>query len=91
MEGEVLEDKKNILFNRREVLLNIKNNVCPSYTGVGKFISEKLSVPEENIEIKKVAPKFGTHNFSVSANVYVSKEEKENIEPKTKQKSASKQ
>lgn len=84
MKGEILEDKKNILFDRRELSMIFESDSCPSHAEINKFISSKLSVPEENVKVKKISPKFGQKKFEVNAHVYSSKEIKEEVEPKIK-------
>jgi len=86
MNLKILEEKDNPLFNRNEVKGSIKADCTPSKIDVEKLISEKFSVPAENIQIKKILGKFGSNNFSITANIYKSKENKEKTEPKQKKK-----
>lgn len=84
MEAKIIEEKQNPLFARKEIILEVKNEVVPSYAEVEKIISEKFSAQPEAIKIRKIDAKFGSNVFTVYANVYSSKEDKDNTETKTK-------
>ncbi len=79
-----LEEKENPLFKRREIKFTINSEVAPSYADIRKIISKKVSTSEENIRIKKILGTFGSNNFTVSANIYESEQDKLNIEGKSK-------
>ena len=76
MEFKLLEDKKNPLFNRREMTLEIKENVIPSKDAVKEEMASKYKVDKEAIEILKISGKFGVKVFKIIAHVYDSKDEK---------------
>jgi ribosomal protein S24E len=82
----ILEQKENKLFNRKEIVAEIEADVTPSNTEVETLVTEKLSAQPESVKIKQILGKFGSHTFKVIANVYDTKEDKERIEPKVKQK-----
>ena len=84
---KILEKKENPLFNRKEIQMSIEAEVTPSNSDIEKLISEKFSTQIENIKIKKISGKFGSKTFTVFVNIYASKKDKENIEPKSKKKS----
>lgn len=84
MKIQIIDEKNNPLFNRKEVILEIESEITPSHTEVGKIVSEKFKTSSENFKIKKIHSRFGSKVFKISANIYSSKEEKENIEAKTK-------
>ena len=80
---ELIEEKKNPLLNRRELKLNISElNSPPSMDSARKMVSEKFSVPEENVHISRIAGKFGSNDFILHANVYNSGSEKEKFHVK---------
>lgn len=81
---KILEEKENSLFNRKELKLEIESDVTPSHAEIEKLISEKFSADAEKIKINKIEGKFGVRKFLVLANIYNSKEDKENFEIKTK-------
>lgn len=85
---KIIKETENPLFNRKEISFEISAEIIPSHKEVVELISKKLSVPEENIVINKVAGKFGSKDFTINANVYKSKEEKIKIEKKPKKKAA---
>jgi ribosomal protein S24E len=91
MEIKIIQDYKNILFNRREIKATIHHNTLPSREEVSKLLAEKCSSHPENIAIKKIAGKFGTKTFDITANVYHSAKDKDKTEIKTqKQRNAEK-
>lgn len=81
---KIIEDKKNELFNRREIKLELEADVTPSKVDALKVVVEQIKVAEENVAIKNVLGKFGSNVFNIVAFVYDSKEDKEKIEPKKK-------
>jgi len=71
-------EKHNPLFNRREVKLKIAHlEIPPSKNDAKKMISEKFSAPEEQIHINKIVASFGSKDFTIIAEIYNSKEERE--------------
>ena len=84
METKIIEKKDNPLFNREEVVLEIVSNVSPSNSEVAKVVSEKLSSTEDKVKVNGIYGNFGTHVFTVYANVYKTVSDKEKTEIKTK-------
>jgi ribosomal protein S24E len=78
----------NELFNRKEVEVIVEADVTPKTSEALKLISEKYSMPEDNIKVKGVYGKFGVKEFKVIAHVYKTKADKEKTEKKTKQEKA---
>jgi small subunit ribosomal protein S24e len=75
---ELIEEKQNSLLNRKELKLNISElESLPSMDAAKKMVSENFSVPEENIHIDRIAGKFGSKGFTISANIYNSGSERE--------------
>jgi len=83
------EIKENHLFNRKEVKVTIEEKITPSNSKVEEFLSREFSLPSENIKIIKIAGKFGSDRFIITANIYHSKEDREKTEPKEKKKKGS--
>lgn len=83
---EIKKEYKNPLFDRREVNLIVKSEITPSYKDTEKMIADKFSVDPESIKIKTINGKFGKKEFLIDANIYSSKEEKDKIERKPKEK-----
>lgn len=84
MEIKITEQKESPLFKRKEIVAEITSESSPKNSEVSKLIAEKLSVSEENIKLNGIYGKFGTHVFTVYANVYDSIQDKESTETKTK-------
>lgn len=82
-ELKIIQERQNPLFNRIEVQIGVFAEKIPSHKDSIKVISEKFSAPEENIKIKKIGSKFGSKDFIISANIYSSKEDKDQTEIKT--------
>ena len=82
MELKTIQEKENKLFNRKEIQASIESEITPSNSDIEKLISEKFSTQIENIKIKKISGKFGSKTFTVLANIYASKEDKDKIEQK---------
>ena len=78
------KEKENPLFNRKEIQAEIESDTSPKKTDVLKLLCEKFSVSDGNIKIKGIHGKFGSKSFKITANIYVSKEDKEKTEHKTK-------
>ena len=77
---KVLNQVKNNLLNREEILVEIESHITPSKQEVAKKLSEKFKKPEENIIIEKVGSKFGSKTFTISAKVYNDIESKDKYE-----------
>jgi len=82
----IIKETENPLFNRKEIQMEIKRDITPSHEEVEKLILEKFSAQSDNIKIKKISGKFGSNIFVVSVNIYKSKEDRDNTEPKEKKK-----
>ena len=80
MELKIISEKENALFNRKEIVAEVETEVTPSHTEIKKILSEKFSAPSENIRIQKIEGKFGVKIFTISANIYSSKEDLQKIE-----------
>ena len=85
MEIKITSETENNLFNRKEIGGVINSNITPSNEEVLKILAEKFKVPEENIKVKGIYGRFGSHNFEVIANVYSTSDDKSKTEQKTKQ------
>jgi len=80
----IIEEKENSLFKRKEIKFSVDSEVNPSHADARKIVSEKFSTPEENIRIKKILGKFGSKNFTILVNVYASEQDKLDTEGKSK-------
>jgi len=84
MEFKITEEKENLLFDRKEIKGFIGSEIVPSRAETLKILSKKFKVPLENIKIKKIAGKFGSKIFNITANIYSSEQDKDSIELKKK-------
>ncbi len=84
-----IEEKQNMLLNRRELILNISELASPPSIDIArKMISEKFSVPEESVHIGKIAGKFGSNGFTVLANIYNTSAERDKFHLRNKKEKA---
>ena len=81
---KILTEKENPLFKRREIITSVEAEITPSRADAEKLISKEFSTQPENIKIKKISGKFGSKTFTITIHVYNSKQDKDNIEPKSK-------
>ena len=84
----IVEDKDNFLFNRKEVKVIVEAEKNPSYEEASSIVSEQFKSEKDNVLIKEVKGKFGRNTFLISAFIYKTKEDKEKFEPKKKEKKA---
>ncbi len=80
MELKEIKKQENLLFNRKEVVIAVESSSSPKITEVQQAISEKYSMPAENITIKSIKGNFGSKQFLIIANIYSSKEDKDKTE-----------
>lgn len=83
---KILNEKENPFFNRKEIEMNFEADVTPKISEAEELLSKKFSTAAENIKIKKIQGKFGSQNFTISANIYSTKEDKDKTENKLKKK-----
>lgn len=84
---EVKYEKENPLLHRKEVTAILHSEANPSMSDIAKKIAEKFKTEEDKTAIKSIKGKFGRRTFLIKAFIYKSKEDKEKIEPKKKEKS----
>jgi len=87
MNLKIINEKENSLYSRKEIVIEIKKEIIPKTTEMEALLSEKFSVPVETIKVNKISAGFGSDIFTIHAKIYKSKEEKEAIEPRVKNKS----
>ena len=84
MEFEIIKEKENLLFGRKEIQISVEAQVTPSRNEIKDLIAQKFSTQPENISIKGIHGKFGSKNFTINANIYSSKQDRDKMEPKNK-------
>ena len=87
---KVMNDFRNTLLKRREVLFMVNHSHNPGLVYALKITAEHFEAPEENIAIKSVRGKFGRNTFLINAFIYDSKNDRESFEPKIKVKKENK-
>jgi ribosomal protein S24E len=80
MDFKIIDEKENSLFERKEIKIKIDAVSAPSREEVRKALSEKYSVPEENIKVLNILGSFGTRFFEVNAHLYKTKEKMQEVE-----------
>ncbi|MFH1802010.1 MAG: hypothetical protein ABH864_01000 [archaeon] len=83
---EILNETKNELLKRKELLVSLASESNPGFEGSRKSIAEKFKAELDNITVKYIKNNFGTNEFLVEAFIYESIKDKERIEPKIKPK-----
>lgn len=81
---KTLEDKENLLLNRREIKIIVEAPKNPSFQEALKLVSEKFKADEELIDVRNIGGKFGRDTFLISAYVYKNKKDKEELAKKGK-------
>ena len=51
MEFEIIKEKENPLFGRKEIQINVEAQVTPSRNEIKDLIAQKFSTQQENISI----------------------------------------
>jgi ribosomal protein S24E len=77
-------ENDNKLMKRKELRLHLVSEKNPGFEEISKKISEKYSVPQDQIVVYSVKNSFGSNKFNVEAYIYNSKEDKEKMIVKTK-------
>jgi ribosomal protein S24E len=80
----ILKEKKNPVFDRKEIEVNVRMDISPKIKEAEELIGKEFSANPENVKVKKIKGRFGSRSFVITANIYSSKEEKDKIETKTK-------
>ena len=86
----VIHERENPLFKRKEVKVSVHSEKSPSRDEASKILSDKFSVPASHIKIKNIRGSFGSRTFDIEANLYTSEKEKDSIELKKKKETPSK-
>ena len=79
-----VQEKDNLLFNRKEIKIDVGAEITPSREEALKIVCEKFSCASEVIKIIRIGSNFGTKVFTIVADIYGSKEVKTSIAIKRK-------
>lgn len=77
---EILENKKNNLMHREEIVISLKSEITPSKSEAINLISEKLNKSSEKIVIYKIEGKYGVQDVKIYARIYDDKNFKDKFE-----------
>jgi len=72
---KVINETDNPLFKRKEVELEVISETNPSKSDVDKMLSIRYNSSPDKIRIKKIDSKFGSKVFTVTANIYDTRED----------------
>jgi ribosomal protein S24E len=81
-EIQVINEKSNPLFNRKEIKLLVSAEATPKTKEAEELVAKQFSSNSENIKIKKISGNYGVKKFTITANIYDSKELKDKTEIK---------
>ena len=84
MNFNIISEKDNPLFSRKEIVAEIKKETTPKKAEVEALLGEKFSSAPEAINVSRILSRFGSDVFTIHARIYKSKEDKDEIEPKIK-------
>lgn len=85
MEVKIIQEKLNPLFSRKEVVLEVKNEIVPSKAESVDLVSKEFKCNTMLVRIRDVKGRYGESVFKVTADIYDSVEEFNRIVKKTKQ------
>lgn len=84
MSIEIISEKENLLFSRKEVIIAGQFDSAPSKEEAKKIVADKFKSDSELVRIEKIEGKFGTNFFRIIADIYSSREEFNRLVKKTK-------
>lgn len=84
MKPKIVDDRQNDLMNRREVKIEVENNFVPSRIEALHIVADLFKCEIDVIKINRVDSQFGTKIFTIVADIYKSKEDKQNVALKKK-------
>lgn len=88
MSLKITKQKENPLFRRVEIVAEIESDSTPSTAEMEKKISMEISSDPAGVKVRKIKGHFGSKQFSIIAMAYNSEKDKNEIEPKKKEKKA---
>ncbi len=84
MDLKIIKEQQNLLFDRKEIAATTVEKVVPKREDVMKALAEKYSVPVDAVRILTIKGSFGSREFTINANIYSSKEQRNEHEKLTK-------
>ncbi len=82
MEIEIISERNNPFFNRREIhfIIHHENEGTPNRELVRTELAEKLNAEKEAVIVQKIYPVFGVHQSKGYAKIYTSRKKAEEVE-----------
>lgn len=88
---QIIKEKVNPLFNRKEIEMLVTLDATPKTKEAEELVANEFSSNVENVKVKKISGKYGIKKFTITANVYNSKESKDKTEIKYSKEKKAKQ
>ncbi|MEA3414416.1 MAG: hypothetical protein U9Q99_02735 [Nanoarchaeota archaeon] len=84
---KILNKTENVneLFSRREIVLEVENEIVPSFDQAKELIVKEFKANKNLIRIRKIDSQFGSNVFKIILDIYNSQEEFYRVVNKTKQ------
>jgi ribosomal protein S24E len=79
---QIISEKVNPIFQRKEVELLVSIDVTPKTKEAEEIVANQFSSNVENVKVKKIHGNYGMKKFTITANIYHSKESKDKTEIK---------
>jgi len=80
MEMKIVQDTKNEVLNRREIIAEVTDKKVPSKDEVRKKLSALAEVDAKSLIIQKIDSEFGNPKMRVLANAYSDEKSMKNVE-----------
>ncbi|MFQ5531159.1 MAG: hypothetical protein ACE5ES_00940 [Candidatus Nanoarchaeia archaeon] len=80
----IAKEEQNPLFDRKEVSISFDSEKSLNREEILKIVADKFKSKEDSIKILGINRKFGSKILEIDANIYPSKESKDNLEIKKK-------
>jgi len=81
---KIISEIENPLFFRKEIKIEVESEITPSKVEVKKFLNEKFSISPGTLKLDKIKGRFGSKKFEITAKIYMTEQNKNQIETKTK-------
>jgi ribosomal protein S24E len=84
MSLEIISEKDNLLFSRKEIVLAYEVEKIPSKEEAKSLIADKFKSKPELVRIQKIEGNFGSNIFRIIVDIYSNQEEFNRLVKKTK-------
>ena len=80
MEMKIVQDTKNEVLNRREIIAEVTDKKVPSKDEVRKKLSALAEIDAKSLIIQKIDSEFGNPTMRITANAYTDEKSMKNVE-----------